>query len=57
MLPGMETYHDPECYGAPSCDGCGYITWRMYWKAGPTPWWARRFQRGRSELGIRFAIR
>lgn len=46
-------FHARDCGGG--CDGCGYITWRLRWLPGPTPWWARRFQRLRSEEGVRFA--
>lgn len=48
------TYHAPDCWGG--CDGCGYITWRQRWLPGPPPWWARRFQRLRSEFGVRFVL-
>lgn len=51
-MTGGSIYHNDDCWGG--CDGCGYITWRLYWLPGPTPSHARPFQRVRSELGKRF---
>lgn len=47
-------WHADDCGGDGACDGCGWIDARLRWWPGPCPWYARRFQRLRSELGVRF---